>query len=88
VFQNASLFARLWPKLLRAHAVETYRRAPAPGDGADRDGRLRAVLGSLGRARGRARRNVGEGTIFEFRLGDLRGSALTRADQVVHVAVV
>jgi hypothetical protein len=88
VFQNASLFARLWPKLLRAHAVETYRRAPAPGDGADPDGRLRAVLGSLGRVRGRARRNVGEGTIFEFRLGDLRGSALTLADQVVHVAVV
>jgi hypothetical protein len=88
VFQNASLFARVWPKLLRAHAVETYRHALAPGDGADRDARLRGVLATLGLVRGRPRRNVGDGAIFEFRLGDLRGSALTLADQVVHVAVV
>jgi hypothetical protein len=88
VFQNAALFARLWPKLLRAHAVETYRGVAARSESKERDTRLRAVLGALQRARGQSRRNVGDGAIFEFRLNDLRGSALTLADQVVHVAVV
>jgi hypothetical protein len=88
VFQNASLFARLWPKLLRAHAVEVYRAAERGTDVKDRDTRLRAVLGVMQRARGQSRRNVGDGTIFDFRLSDLRGSALVVADQVLHVAVV
>jgi hypothetical protein len=88
VFQTASLFTRLWPKLLRAHAVEVYRAAERGTDVKERGTRLRAVLGVMQRARGQSRRNVGDGTIFEFRLGDLRGSALVVADQVVHVAVV
>jgi hypothetical protein len=88
VFQNASLFARVWPKLLRAHAVEVYRAAERGADVKERDTRLRAVLGVMPRARGQSRRNVGDGTIFEFRLSDLRGSALLVADQVLHVAVV
>ena len=88
IFQSVSLFERLWPKLLRAHAVETFRSGGTAADARVRDGRLRAVLDAMHRARGASRRNAGDGEIFEFRVGDLRGAALTARDQVVHVAVV
>jgi hypothetical protein len=88
VFQSAALFGRLWPKLLRAHAVETFRSVATAADARVRDGRLRAALEAMQRARGASRRNAGDGEIFEFRVGDLRGASLTTRDQVVHVAVV
>ncbi|HEU4369406.1 MAG TPA: DUF6569 family protein [Methylomirabilota bacterium] len=89
VFQNASLFGRLWPKLLRAHAVETHRRHVQAGVGpSEHERRLHAALGATQRAHGGSRRNVGEGAIFEFRVDGLRGAALTVRDQVLHLAVV
>jgi hypothetical protein len=88
VFPDASLFTRLWPKLLRAHAVEVFRTAAGAADAAAREARLRAALDAMQQARGTSRRNVGDGAIFEFRVGDLRGAALTVRDQVLHVAVV
>ena len=88
VFQDVSLFARLWPKLLRAHAVEVYRTAAGAAEPAAREARLRAALDALHHARGTSRRNVGDGAIFECRVGDLRAAALTARDHVVHVAVV
>jgi hypothetical protein len=88
VLQHAALFARLWPKLLRAHAVETYRVAESGADGAACQARLRVALTAIARAEGRGRRNVGDGVLFEFRLDGLRGAALTWHDQVLHLAVV
>ena len=59
VFQDVALFTRLWPKLLRAHAVEVFRTAAGAADAAAREARLRAALDAMQHARGASRRNVG-----------------------------
>lgn len=89
LFEDADLFARQWPKLLRAHAVEVYGHA---AEIATDEARLRQWLGSLlrraGKTEGTLRRNAGVGSLFEFRLDRVRGSALVAEAQVVHAAMV
>jgi len=89
LFEDPSLFTREWPKLLRAHALETYGRNP--GDKAD-ERRLRAMLDDVLRsavgAAGSVRRGIGVGRLAEFRVDRWRGSALVAEGQVVHVAIL
>ncbi len=89
LFEDAGLFVRQWPKLLRAHAIETYG-LPTPGDGTEP--RLRArvedLLGKAAKVDGTLRRNAGVGRLFEFRVDALRGSALMAEGQVVHAAIL
>jgi len=89
LFFDAGLFAREWPKLLRAHALETYGRSVH--DKAD-ESRLRAMIDNLLRAAvgaaGWVRRGLGVGRLVEFRVDRRRGSALVAEGQVVHVAIL
>lgn len=88
-FQDAGLFEREWRKLLRAHALESYGRAPR-GSASDDELRKRArgLLAMAGTASGAARGNAGVGQLFEFRTTDFRGAALDYEGRVVHVAVI
>jgi len=89
LFQDPSLFAREWSKLLRAQALETYGRSV---DGKTDERRLRAYVSDLVRAAaatgGAVRRGVGVGRLVEFRANRFRGSALVAEGQVVHAAVL
>jgi len=89
LFQDPSLFAREWPKLLRAQALETYGRS---ADGKTDERRLRAYVSDLVRAAAAAggvvRRGVGAGRLVEFRATRFRGSALVAEGQVVHAAIL
>ena len=88
-FHDASLFAREWRKLLRAHAAEAYGRVLkiAPEDEALRK-RARALLDAVGAVAGAARGNAGVGQLFEFRLTEFRGAALDYEGRVVHLGVM
>jgi hypothetical protein len=87
-FRDTTLFARQWPKLLRAYAVDAMRAPGAAGDVALLRTRtldtLRAVAGAFGTAHG----NAGVGHVFEFPLVTARGSALIAEAQVIHLAVL
>jgi hypothetical protein len=92
LFHEAALFARVWPKLLRAHALEAYGR-PArggglvgPGEGAGR-ARLRDLFAGIVAAEGRHRGNAGVGHLFEFSLSQFRGAALLFEGRILHLAV-
>ena len=89
LFQDPGLFARQWPKLLRAHAIETYG-LPSPGTA--NEPRLRAgvedLLGEAAKVDGTLRRNPGVGQLFEFRVDRFRGWALVAEAQVVHAAIL
>jgi hypothetical protein len=88
LFQDAGLFARQWPKLLRAHALEAYGR-PAPGvDEKDLRRRMEALLLKGSKAEGVLRGNAGVGQIFETRLDGLRASALVFDGGVPHAAIL
>lgn len=89
LFQDAGLLARQWPKLLRAHAIETYGRpAVASADESRQRGRLGDLLANAARAKGWRRPGVGTGWLVELRLMDARGSALVAEGQVVHAAIL
>jgi hypothetical protein len=89
LFQDGSLFAREWPKLLRATTIETYGRKR--DDSADARG-LRAhlvdLLKSAAGAEGTVRRGVGAGSLVELRLSRAKGAARVAESHVVHVAIV
>ena len=89
LFQDGSLFAREWPKLLRAGTIETYGRRI---DGKLDEGRMRAhaedLLKSAAGATGSVRRGVGAGWLVELRLSRARGLALVAESQVVHAAIL
>jgi hypothetical protein len=89
LFHSPGLFMREWPKLLRAHAVEAYRKAMAPDVS---EGSLRAQVQSLlaqaSRAEGSLRGNAGVGQIFEFRAGIGRGAALLFEGRAIHTAIL
>jgi len=89
LFQDGSLFAREWPKLLRAGTIETYGRKI---DDKTDEGRQRAhvedLLRSAAGADGSVKRGVGAGWLVEFRLTRARGSALVAESQVVHAAIL
>jgi len=88
-FQTADLFAREWRKLLRAHALEAYGRAPKSGASDDElRKRARGLLAAAGAASGTARGNAGVGQLFEFRTTEFRGAALDYEGRVVHLAVI
>jgi hypothetical protein len=89
LFQDGSLFAREWPKLLRASTIETYgHRVDAKTD----ERRLRThvddLLRSAAGADGSVRRGIGAGWLVEFRLSRSRGLALVAESQVVHAAIL
>jgi hypothetical protein len=88
LFQDGSLFAREWSKLLRASTVEAYGRTIADPDA----GRLRTsldeLLKSAAGAAGLVRRGVGAGWLVELRMSRAKGSALVAESQVVHVAMI
>ena len=89
LFQDSSLFAREWPKLLRAGTIEAYGRKI---DDTKDEGRLRARVDDLVKtaagADGPVRRGVGAGWLVELRPGRGKGSALVAESQVVHVAML
>jgi hypothetical protein len=89
LFRDASLFARQWPKLLRAHAIDTYGRRPQR-DPDERRERARAeeFLRLAAASHGTIRRNAGAGHLFEFRADRFRGTALVAEDQVVHAVIL
>ncbi len=89
LFQSPDLFARQWPKLLRAHALEVYGRATtAPLDDKSRRREVDDLLRRAARAQGALRENPGLGRLFEFRLEAARGSALIVDAEVVHTAIL
>lgn len=89
LFQDATLFARQWPKLLHAHAIETYdRRSERPPEARALRSWLEDLLLKTARTEGSLRGNAGVGALFEFRVDRLRGSALIAEGQVVHAAVL
>jgi ARG/rhodanese/phosphatase superfamily protein len=89
LFQDGALFAREWPKLLRASTIEAYGRKV---DDATGERRLRAnvdeLLTSAAGAPGSVRRAVGAGWLVELRPSRAQGSALVAEGQVVHVALL
>jgi ARG/rhodanese/phosphatase superfamily protein len=87
-FAEPSLFAREWPKLLRAYAVEAERSpGDAPADAALRR-RVTDTLRRAANADGATSRNAGAGVIFTFRVAEMSGSALIAEQRVIHVALV
>lgn len=89
VFHAPGLFAREWPKLVRAHAVEAYRQPPpAEWQEAKLRARVDAMLGAAARAEGTLRGNAGVGQLFEFRVERARGAALIFEGRVVHAAIL
>jgi hypothetical protein len=89
VFRTPDLFARQWPKLLRAYAVETYGRPPAAeGDARRLRGRVEELLQAGIKAEGTVRTSAGVGQLFEYRAADRRGAALVFAGSVVHAAIL
>lgn len=89
LFQDPGLFARQWPKLLRAHAIDAYGlHAPRKPDEARLRARVADLLGRAARVEGTLRQNAGVGELFEFRVEAFRGSALVAEAQVVHAAVL
>jgi hypothetical protein len=89
LFADPGLFAREWPKLLRAQALESYdRRALEDVDEAGLRARVAALLARAAGVEGTVRRGAGVGRLFEFRLERGRGAALVAEGQVVHAAVL
>jgi hypothetical protein len=87
-FCDPGLFAREWPKLLRAQALEVYREpSAAPGEALLRV-RVEELLAWASTVSGLLRANAGVGRVFEFRAERTRGSALVFAGRVPHVAVL
>ena len=89
LFHEPGLFAREWPKLLRAHALEAYRRPPGPNpDERTLRARLELILGGARRAEGSLRGNAGVGQLFEFHVEKGRGSALVFEGRTLHAAIL
>lgn len=89
LFFDPGLFAREWPKLLRAQALEAYRRAHQPWpDVPGLRARVEEILGRAAKAEGGLRTGAGAGHLFEFHLEGLRGSALIFDGRIVHAALL
>jgi ARG/rhodanese/phosphatase superfamily protein len=87
-FHAPGLFAREWPKLLRAYALDAYGVTPAVWDEAAARSRADGLLRAAARVEGRARGSVGAGRLFEFTLDARRGAALLFEGQAIHVAIL
>jgi hypothetical protein len=89
LFHDPALFAREWPKLLRAQALEAYRQPPQPSGSEPRlRARVAEVLAGAARVEGVLRGNAGVGRLFEFRVDRSLGSALVFDGRVVHTAIL
>ena len=88
LFQDGSLFAREWSKLLRASTIEAYGRKIADPDAHRLRTSLDELLKSAAGAAGSVRRGVGAGWLVELRMSRAKGSALVAESQVVHVAMI
>jgi hypothetical protein len=88
LFQDGSLFAREWSKLLRASTIEAYGRKIADPDASRLRTSLDELLRSAAGAAGSVRRGVGAGWLVELRMSRAKGSALVAESQVVHVAMI
>jgi len=89
LFHAPSLFRREWPKLLRAHAVEAYRRSPAPDTVESKlRAQAEATIGQAAKVEGSIRGNAGVGQLFEFRLPAGRGAALVFEGRAIHTAIL
>jgi hypothetical protein len=87
-FHAGGLFAREWPKLLRAYALDAYRAAPSGWDEAAARSRVEGLLRGAARVEGTLRGSVGVGRVFEFALDKHRGAALLFEGQAMHVAIL
>jgi hypothetical protein len=87
-FHAPGLFAREWPKLLRAYALDAYGVTPAVWDEAAARSRADGLLRAAARVEGHARGSVGAGRLFEFTLDARRGAALLFEGQAIHVAIL
>jgi hypothetical protein len=89
LFGDPSLFARQWPKLLRAQALDAYRRPPEPpADEKGIRGRVEDLLRVAATAPGTARTNAGVGQLLESRVEGHRAATLVHAGRVVHLAIL
>ncbi|HET7876702.1 MAG TPA: DUF6569 family protein [Methylomirabilota bacterium] len=89
LFHAPTLFAREWPKLLRAHAVEAYRQPrPTEWPEAKLRARVEALLGGAARTEGTLHGNAGVGQLFEFRLDQAQGAALLYEGRAIHTAIL
>jgi hypothetical protein len=89
LFHAPSLFGREWPKLLRAHAVEAYRRSPAPDTLESKlRAQVEATIGQAAKVEGTLRGNAGVGQLFEFRAPAGRGAALLFESRAIHTAIL
>ncbi len=87
-FHAPGLFAREWPKLLRAYALDAYGTAAGAWDEAAARARTEGLLRAAARVEGGARGSVGAGRHFEFTLDGRRGAALLFEGQAIHVAIL
>jgi hypothetical protein len=87
-FHAPGLFAREWPKLLRAYALDAYGTAAGGWDEAAARARTDGLLRAAARVEGSARGSVGAGRHFEFTLDGRRGAALLFEGQAIHVAIL
>jgi len=87
-FHAPGLFAREWPKLLRASALDAYGVAAGAWDEAAGRARTDGLLRAAARVEGGARGSVGAGRLFEFTLDGRRGAALLFEGQAIHVAIL
>jgi len=87
-FHAPGLFAREWPKLLRAYALDAYGVAAGAWDEAAGRARTDGLLRAAARVEGAARGSVGSGRLFEFTLDGRRGAALLFESQAIHVAIL
>jgi hypothetical protein len=89
LFHAPSLFGREWPKLLRAHAVEAYRRPPTPDTLESKlRAQVEATIGQAAKVEGTLRGNAGVGQLFEFRVAAVRGAALLFEGRAIHTAIL
>jgi len=87
-FHAPGLFAREWPKLLRAYALDAYGVAAGAWDEAAGRARTDGLLRAAARVEGAARGSVGSGRLFEFTLDGRRGAALLFESRAIHVAIL
>lgn len=87
-FHAPGLFAREWPKLLRAYALDAYGTAAGAWDEAAGRARTGGFLRAAARVSGGARGSAGVGRLFEFTLDGRRGAALLFEGQAIHVAIL
>jgi hypothetical protein len=87
-FHSPGLFAREWPKLLRAYALDAYRTKPGAWDETAARARTDGLLRAAARVEGGLRESVGAGRLFEFTLDGRRGAALLFEGQAIHVAIL